>query len=60
MQPRAYWWREGDEIVVQNFIGAYMGQEHRHTLAAFQAWKRDAEAGGWDVIELAATKDGTP
>ena len=51
MQPRAYWWPEGREIVVQNWIGAHQGQEHRHTEEDFERWRADAERDGWEVVE---------
>lgn len=50
-RPRAYWWAEGEEIVVQNWIGVHQGQEHRHTPGDFEAWRADAERDGWEVIE---------
>lgn len=48
---RACWWREGDEIVVQNVIGVHLGQQHRHTPEGFERWRKDAEANGFEVVE---------
>ena len=50
MDARAYWWKEGKEIVVQNWIGGMQGQEHRHSPKEFEQWKK--EATGFEVIEL--------
>ena len=53
MHPRAYYWTEGDEIVVQNWIGSYLGQEHRHSPADFERWADDARRTGWILVPLA-------
>lgn len=42
-QARAGWWREGDEYVVQNFVGSFVGQLHRHDLRGFLAWCENAK-----------------
>lgn len=33
-----YYWREDGEIVVQNWVGGYKGQEHRHSPKDFKDW----------------------
>lgn len=58
ISPRAYYWIDGSEVVVQNVIGPYMGQEHRHTPKDFERWKRDAIASGFEVLAI-KTKEKT-
>lgn len=55
---RAYWWKEGDTVVVQNWVGGFKGQEHRHTEAEFLTWKEDAQEGGVEVVEAVTEKGG--
>ena len=54
-KPRAYYWQDGAEIVVQNAVGGYLGQEHRHTPEDFARWRADAERDGWEVEKVGAT-----
>uniref|UniRef100_A0A6M3MAC1 Uncharacterized protein n=1 Tax=viral metagenome TaxID=1070528 RepID=A0A6M3MAC1_9ZZZZ len=39
-----YYWKEGDEIVVQNWVGGMKGQEHRHSPEDFKRWSKDIKA----------------
>ena len=55
-QARAYFWEEGDKIVVQNAVGAYLGQKHEHTVADFATWRASAEKDGW-IVEDLVTKE---
>lgn len=36
-----YYWREDDEIVVQNWVGGHKGQEHRHSPKDFEDWVKE-------------------
>jgi len=38
-----YYWREGNQIVVQNMVGGYEGQKHKHTIEDFKRWKKDID-----------------
>jgi len=49
-KPRAYYWKEGDQIIVQNVIGGFRGQEHKHTPESFENWKEKAK--GWELIKI--------
>ncbi len=40
-----YYWKEGNEIVVQNMVGGYTGQLHRHTPEDFERWKQKIKPG---------------
>lgn len=37
---RFYYWKEGNEIVVQNMVAGHEGQKHRHSLEDFENWKQ--------------------
>jgi len=36
-----YYWRESNQIVVQNMVGGYEGQKHKHSLENFKEWKKN-------------------
>ena len=51
-KPRCYFWREGDVVVAQNWVGTMQGQEHRHTPEDWERWRANAERDGWEVTEV--------
>ena len=51
-EPRCYFWRDGAEIVAQNWVGVHQGQEHRHTPEDWARWRAEAERDGWIIEEL--------
>jgi len=50
MQARAGWWKEGRIYVMQNMVGPYLGQEHRHNKRDFLKWCESAEKDGWKIM----------
>jgi hypothetical protein len=48
---RAYWHMDGDEVEVQNMVGALSGQLHRHTWPDFLIWRDQAQKDGIEVVE---------
>lgn len=47
-----YYWKEKGKIVVQNMVGGFKGQEHKHTPKDFQKWIEENKIKTEHLINL--------
>ncbi len=49
---RHYYWKDGKGIIVQNVVGGYLGQEHRHSQESFARWIKENNIDPDNLIDV--------